>query len=118
MARRTTMSNLKSPCPAQARHPVHRLDEGVIGSPACAQAMTPRWYRANACSFVPARLETEPLLDARHQHLAHRAVGVEPLLTAALGVGRVGRRPVFDFRRDRAREVERLVMRLRRERDD
>src|SRR5215813_9896089 len=68
--------------------------------------------------FVPARPPGKALLDAPHQHLAHIAIGVEPLLPAALGHRGVGSRPIFDLGRERPRQLEHLVVRLGRQRDD
>src|ERR1700756_2501537 len=60
----------------------------------------------------------EALADAHRESVADLAIGVELLLAAAIGVGRIMRRPVFDVGRERARQVQRLVVGLRRERDD
>ncbi len=64
-----------------------------------------------------ADAQSAPLIRAS-KLVAHRAIGVEPLLAVALDVGRVGGRPVFDRGGDPVRELERLVVRLGRERDD
>ena len=56
----------------------------------------------------------KPRPDPLQQLIAHRAIGVEPLLAAAFDRGRVGGRPVLDLGGERARELERLVMRFRR----
>jgi len=60
----------------------------------------------------------EALLDSPLQHVAHLAVGVQALLAAALRHRRIRRRPILDAGRERAGEIERLVVRLRRQRDD
>src|SRR5262249_21226291 len=65
--------------------------------------------------FVAGGHGGEPIANALHQLIANRAIGVEPLLAAAFGAGRVDRGPVFDVGGDRPRQVERLVMRLRRQ---
>ena len=62
--------------------------------------------------------DTEALPDAAHELVADVAVGLKPLVAAAFGDRRVGRRPVFDLGSDRAGQFERLVMGLRRQRDD
>src|ERR1700750_1481564 len=58
------------------------------------------------------------LADAQEQRVAELAIGGELLLAAAMGRGRVHRGPVFDLGGERARQLQRLVMRLRRQRDD
>ena len=50
--------------------------------------------------------------------VAHLAIGVERLLAVAFHLGRIRRRPIFHIGRERAGQFQRLVMRLRRERDD
>ena len=67
---------------------------------------------------MPGRGEVEPLGDARPEAVADRPVGVQYYLAAALGRGRVRRRPVFHREIAVEREFQRLVMRLGREGDD
>src|SRR5690349_24939036 len=43
-----------------------------------------------------------------HQLIPHVPVSIEPLLAAALGRGRIDRRPVFDVGGDRAGQIQRL----------
>jgi hypothetical protein len=68
--------------------------------------------------FIARGYGAEALPDPAHQLVADVAIGVEPLLAVTLGDGGIGGRPVFDVEGERAGEVERLVVGLRRERDD
>src|SRR5262245_16177223 len=56
--------------------------------------------------------------DPRCQLVANYTIGVKPLLAIALDHGWIGGRPVFDRCRKPMRELQRLVMRLRRQRND
>src|SRR6185437_2421778 len=58
------------------------------------------------------------LADSHQKLIADLAIGGELLLAAAIGAGRIKRRPVFDLGGERPRQFQRLVMRLRRKRDD
>src|SRR5262249_26531843 len=58
----------------------------------------------------------ETLPDPLRELVAHRAIGLEPLLARALGDGRIGGWPVFDVGRQCTRQLQRLVVRLGRER--
>src|SRR5262249_2883530 len=60
----------------------------------------------------------EPLADASHQAVAHLAVGFEHRLAAALDNRRIHRVPELDLAGHGARELDRPVLRLGRERDD
>src|SRR5215472_18785905 len=56
--------------------------------------------------------------NAREQRVADLAIGGKLLLATAFGGGRIGRRPIFHVGGERPGQVEGLVMRLRRQRDD
>ena len=58
----------------------------------------------------------EALAKSGGEAFAQIAVGEEDLVARSEGRGRIGRRPVFDGDRLRARQLERTVMRFRRER--
>src|SRR5580693_7830780 len=83
------------------------------GSPA-----PPGERNTRRASLVAGPTYGEALAYPVEQLVADGTVGLELLLAAAFGVGRVGRRPIFDLDRAGAGEFERPVMRLRRERDD
>src|SRR6266699_1427424 len=72
----------------------------------------------HSSSLVAARAPGEPRLDACHELIAHVAIGVELLFAAAGGDGRIRGRPILHLDRQRAGELERLVMGFRRERHD
>src|SRR5262245_47716216 len=74
--------------------------------------------RDKACSLVARRGPRESRPDALHQLIAHRAIAIEALLAAAFDRGRIGGRPVLHVDRQGAGELERAVVRLRRERND
>src|SRR6516162_4407696 len=57
----------------------------------------------------------KPPANARQQRVADLAIGRQLLFPVTVGAGRIVRRPVFDVGGKRSRQVERLVMRLRRE---
>src|SRR3954447_15906634 len=75
-------------------------------------------WSARVSSFVAALARGETCPDPLQQLVAHVSVRIHALLPAALDRGRVGGGPVFHVERERARELERLVMRFGRERDD
>src|ERR1700730_8149160 len=56
--------------------------------------------------------------DAHRQDVADFAIGLKLLLAIAVGSGRIMGWPVFDVGCKRPRQFQRLVMRLRRQRDD
>src|SRR5450755_5084071 len=58
------------------------------------------------------------LANPHRQGVADLTIGLQLLLAIALGAGGIVGRPVFDVGRQRARQFQRLVMRLRRQRDD
>src|SRR3954447_3166999 len=61
---------------------------------------------------------TEPGGDAVDEAVAELAIGVEALLAVACGERWIGGRPILDLGGERPRQVERLVMGFRSERDD
>src|SRR5262245_7033690 len=67
-------------------------------------------------SFVGGSAQREARPDPRQELVAHLAVRVQPLLAAAFDRGRIGGGPVLDLGGERARELERLVVRLGRQR--
>src|SRR5262245_51266259 len=81
-------------------------------------------YRKAAISTTGSRRPAacggleKPRLDARGKLVAHRTIGVEPLLAIALGRGRIGGRPVLHPGGDTVGERQRRVMRLRRQGHD
>src|SRR5262245_27141829 len=78
----------------------------------------PLHNRSGIASSYTRHRRREARLDAFDALVAHRAVGVEPLLAVALDRARVGGRPVFDRGRQAVGQLDRLVVRLRGERDD
>ncbi len=115
-------------------------DHGFADSILCGRWLARiRWRRDGATRIgiaVISQPGTRPRTGARHRHSLPRglspkrsrirfismsrtcAVGVEPLLAVAVGTARIGRRPIFDIGGQRPRQVQRLVMRLGRQRDD
>src|ERR1051326_355977 len=69
-------------------------------------------------SLVAPGPPTEPRLDALDELVADLAIGVELLLAAAVDDGGIGGGPIFHLDGQRAGELERAVMRLRRQRHD
>src|SRR5262249_52171604 len=69
-------------------------------------------------SLVYARAPSEPRLDALAQLVADLAISVEPLLAAAGRNRGIGGGPIFHLDGKATGELERLVMRFRRERHD
>src|SRR2546430_718876 len=59
-----------------------------------------------------------PPADAHRQAVADLAIGGELLLAVAFHAGRIRRRPVFDIGGHGARQIQRLVVGFRRQRDD
>src|SRR5215475_6134359 len=71
-------------------------------------------------SILPARstdLGKTPA-NAQQKRIADLAISGKFLLPAAVDGGRVVGRPIFDISRKRPRQLQRLVVRLRRQRDD
>src|SRR6202790_5057020 len=60
----------------------------------------------------------KPLANPHRQGVANLAIGLELLLAVAFRAGGVMGRPVFDVGGKRVGQFQRLVMRLRRQRDD
>src|SRR6266851_8550796 len=69
-------------------------------------------------SLVRAAPRKKPRPDPLQQLLANLAIRVHPLLAAAFDRRRIDGRPIFDLGGERTHELERLVVRLRRQRDD
>src|SRR5262245_50373785 len=74
--------------------------------------------RVPLSSFVGGSAQRKARPDPRQELVAHLAVRVQPLLAAAFDRGRIGGGPVLDLGGERARELERLVVRLGRQRHD
>src|SRR5450631_4909313 len=87
---------------------------------AAAKSVSRTRCHAAARPYSPTRRPGpgKPLADAQRQLVADLAIGLQLLLAIALGAGGIVGRPVFHVGRERARQFQRLVMRLRRQRDD
>src|SRR4051812_32235580 len=70
------------------------------------------------CSPARGAAFRKPPADAREQAIADLAIGLKLLLAIAFGSGRILGRPVFDVGGGGPCQVQRLVVRLGRERDD
>src|SRR4051812_29672941 len=88
----------------------------AYGSPPARGRHLCSWYRA----CLPARRAAlgKALADAQEQAVADVAVGLQLLLAAAFDTGRILGRPVFHVRGIGVGQFQRLVVRLRRQRDD
>src|ERR1700733_13268342 len=102
----------------------YEIVPSLLHQPAC---MTyPRRVRVNATETrFTARLIglplaarrahlRKPLADAQQQAVADLAIGLQLLFAIAFGSGRIMRRPILYVGRQRACQLQRPVMRLRR----
>src|SRR5712692_2645590 len=86
---------------------------GKIGAEATGMNAFSQLPARRLRSFIAAHARDESLPNLLRELIAHRAIGIEALLATALDCGRIGCRPILDLDGQRARELERLVMRFR-----